>query len=207
MAATTVANTAANTAAGHISVPSIAILVNVAKMPPAGVKPPYMRDWKAAAREPVTRKRIGICLLAKVKQEGRKGVASFFCWGKERKRRRSYEVELPTPSTLTSAALSSWLFHFHLHLLCTLHEELVDGCGEAACAGEVGACEDDVWDVHCALYCIFCCWTDPDRLATREPGASGLLFMHHPPTGNKTTARASRKANSLTSDKFILYGG
>lgn len=81
MAATTVANTAANTAAGHISVPSIAILVNVAKMPPAGVKPPYMRDWKAAAREPVTRKRIGICLLAKVKQEGRKGVASFFCWG------------------------------------------------------------------------------------------------------------------------------
>ncbi len=30
----------------------MATLVNVAKMPPAGVKPPYAQDWNAAARDP-----------------------------------------------------------------------------------------------------------------------------------------------------------
>ena len=37
-----------------IRVPSIAIDVKVAKIPPAGVKAPYMHDWKAAARVPVS---------------------------------------------------------------------------------------------------------------------------------------------------------
>jgi hypothetical protein len=44
MTETTVAVTAAKRAAGGISVPSIAILVNVANIPPAGVKPPYIYD-------------------------------------------------------------------------------------------------------------------------------------------------------------------
>ena len=38
--------------AGHIKVPSIAMLVRVANIPPAGVNPPYMNDWKAAAIVP-----------------------------------------------------------------------------------------------------------------------------------------------------------
>jgi hypothetical protein len=42
--ATPVAITAARIAAGGIIVPSIAMLVKVAKMPPAGVKAPYMYD-------------------------------------------------------------------------------------------------------------------------------------------------------------------
>jgi hypothetical protein len=42
--ATPVAITAARIAAGGIMVPSIAMLVKVAKMPPAGVKAPYMYD-------------------------------------------------------------------------------------------------------------------------------------------------------------------
>lgn len=33
--------------------PSIPMLVNVANIPPAGVKPPYMKDWNAAASEPL----------------------------------------------------------------------------------------------------------------------------------------------------------
>lgn len=32
--------------------PSIARLVSDAKIPPAGVNPPYIADWKAAAIEP-----------------------------------------------------------------------------------------------------------------------------------------------------------
>jgi hypothetical protein len=32
--------------------PSIPKLVKVAKIPAAGVKPPYIQDWKAAAIEP-----------------------------------------------------------------------------------------------------------------------------------------------------------
>ena len=48
-----VAITAAKAAIGHASVPSIAMLVRVAKMPPAGVKAPYMTDWNHAAREPI----------------------------------------------------------------------------------------------------------------------------------------------------------
>lgn len=36
-----------------MTVPSIAMLVNVAKIPPAGGKPPYMKDWNAATSEPV----------------------------------------------------------------------------------------------------------------------------------------------------------
>jgi hypothetical protein len=37
---------------GGINVPSIPMLVSVAKMLPAGVKPAYAHDWKAAASEP-----------------------------------------------------------------------------------------------------------------------------------------------------------
>jgi hypothetical protein len=33
----------------------MAMLVKVAKIPLAGVKPPYMNDWKAAAIEPTKR--------------------------------------------------------------------------------------------------------------------------------------------------------
>jgi len=51
--AANVANSDANkTKTGPLN-PSIAMLVNVAKIPPAGVKPPYINDWKAAARDPV----------------------------------------------------------------------------------------------------------------------------------------------------------
>jgi hypothetical protein len=42
--ATPVATTEARIAAGGIIVPSINMLVNVAKIPPAGVKAPYMYD-------------------------------------------------------------------------------------------------------------------------------------------------------------------
>lgn len=48
----TVAATVAMPVANGCSVPNIAMLVNVAKMPPAGVMPPYMNDWKAAAIVP-----------------------------------------------------------------------------------------------------------------------------------------------------------
>ena len=34
-------------------VPNMAMLVNVAKIPPAGVNPPYIKDWNAAASDPV----------------------------------------------------------------------------------------------------------------------------------------------------------
>lgn len=51
--ATAVASVAANITAEGMSVPIIAILVNVAKIPLAGVNPPYIKDWKAAAREPI----------------------------------------------------------------------------------------------------------------------------------------------------------
>jgi hypothetical protein len=53
IAATSVAINIANIAIERASVPSIAMLVSVAKIPPAGVKPPYMSAWKAAAREPI----------------------------------------------------------------------------------------------------------------------------------------------------------
>jgi hypothetical protein len=39
--ATAVAMTTARSANGHMNTPNIAMLVRVAKMPPAGVKPPY----------------------------------------------------------------------------------------------------------------------------------------------------------------------
>lgn len=56
MPATTVERSDAAINAGGIKVPSIAMLVRVANMPPAGVNPPYMNDWKAAANVPkVTR--------------------------------------------------------------------------------------------------------------------------------------------------------
>lgn len=42
--ATPVATNIEHMAAAGIKVPSIAILVNVAKMPPAGVKPAYIQD-------------------------------------------------------------------------------------------------------------------------------------------------------------------
>lgn len=35
-----------------INVPTMAMHVKVAKIPPAGVKPPYIQDWKAAAAVP-----------------------------------------------------------------------------------------------------------------------------------------------------------
>jgi hypothetical protein len=38
--------------------PSIPTLVRVAKIPAAGVKPPYIQDWKAAARDPIIPVRI-----------------------------------------------------------------------------------------------------------------------------------------------------
>jgi hypothetical protein len=48
-----VATTAARRDAAGIKVPSIAMLVNVANIPPAGVKAPYIHDWKAAASVPL----------------------------------------------------------------------------------------------------------------------------------------------------------
>lgn len=51
--AISVAINIATMATGRDSVPSIAMLVSVAKIPLAGVKPPYMNAWKAAAREPI----------------------------------------------------------------------------------------------------------------------------------------------------------
>jgi hypothetical protein len=53
IAATSVATNIATMATGRASVPSIAMLVSVAKIPPAGVNPPYMSAWKIAAREPI----------------------------------------------------------------------------------------------------------------------------------------------------------
>lgn len=50
--ATTVERSDATTAAIGCNVPSIAMLVNEANIPPAGVKPPYIHDWKAAASVP-----------------------------------------------------------------------------------------------------------------------------------------------------------
>jgi hypothetical protein len=50
--AAAVAKSDATTAAIGIMVPTIAMLVNVANNPPAGVKPPYIHDWKAAANVP-----------------------------------------------------------------------------------------------------------------------------------------------------------
>lgn len=56
MPATTVERSDAAINAGGIKVLSIAMLIRVANMPPAGVNPPYMNDWKAAANVPkVTR--------------------------------------------------------------------------------------------------------------------------------------------------------
>ena len=47
-----VATPAPKAATGGARNPTIPKLVRVAKMPPAGVKPPYAQAWKAAAREP-----------------------------------------------------------------------------------------------------------------------------------------------------------
>lgn len=47
--ATIVAMSEATPTAAGINVPSMAMLVKVANTPPAGVNPPYMHDWKAAA--------------------------------------------------------------------------------------------------------------------------------------------------------------
>jgi hypothetical protein len=51
--ATSVAVNIATMATERASVPSIAMLVNVANIPAAGVNPPYISAWKAAAREPI----------------------------------------------------------------------------------------------------------------------------------------------------------
>jgi len=53
IAAISVATIAASKIATGISRPSIATLVRVAKIPAAGVKPRYTKDWKAAATDPV----------------------------------------------------------------------------------------------------------------------------------------------------------
>lgn len=53
-AVTKVAHTAAIPANTGSKVPSIPIEVRVAKRPPAGVRPPYNMDWKAAARVPLS---------------------------------------------------------------------------------------------------------------------------------------------------------
>lgn len=50
---TPVARMEAVRVAGNINTPNIAMLVKVAKIPPAGVKPPYIYDWNAAASDPV----------------------------------------------------------------------------------------------------------------------------------------------------------
>ena len=52
-AATAVAISAAIIAHSGIATPSIPTLVKVAKIPPVGVKPPYIQDWNAAARDPI----------------------------------------------------------------------------------------------------------------------------------------------------------
>jgi hypothetical protein len=39
--------------ANGLNHPTMAKLVKVANIPPAGVNPPYIKDWKAAARDPV----------------------------------------------------------------------------------------------------------------------------------------------------------
>lgn len=56
--ATTVAIDEATRRASGIIVPSIAMLVRVANIPPAGVNPPYMYDWKAAAKVPRVSERM-----------------------------------------------------------------------------------------------------------------------------------------------------
>ncbi len=53
MSATPEARNAVKMAAAGIMLPSIAMLVNVVKMHSAGVKPPYIYDWKAAAKVPI----------------------------------------------------------------------------------------------------------------------------------------------------------
>lgn len=50
--ATSVATTALNPATGGTRRPSMPRLVRVAKIPAAGVKPPYIHPWNAAASEP-----------------------------------------------------------------------------------------------------------------------------------------------------------
>ena len=50
--AASVAMTAAMQANAGLAKPSMPILVSVARIPAAGVKPPYIQDWKAAAIEP-----------------------------------------------------------------------------------------------------------------------------------------------------------
>lgn len=52
IAVTTVATAAAMAAKGGIATPNIVTEVRVANKPPAGVKPPYIHAWKAAAKEP-----------------------------------------------------------------------------------------------------------------------------------------------------------
>lgn len=52
IAVTTVATAAAIAAKGGIASPNIVTEVRVANKPPAGVKPPYIHAWKAAAKEP-----------------------------------------------------------------------------------------------------------------------------------------------------------
>lgn len=52
MTATSVAKKAPTSTTKGARMPSIAKLVRVAKRPPAGVKPPYIQVWKAAAIEP-----------------------------------------------------------------------------------------------------------------------------------------------------------
>lgn len=52
--ATRLAATAAEAANTGTAYPTIPTYVNVANIPAAGVNPPYIHDWNAAAIEPVT---------------------------------------------------------------------------------------------------------------------------------------------------------
>ena len=60
--ATREATRAAKMARKGFRMPIMAIEVNVAKTPPAGVKPPYAHDWKVAASVPVQHQQVlAIC--------------------------------------------------------------------------------------------------------------------------------------------------
>lgn len=50
--ATDVATTKETMKIGNVRAPVIAMLVKVAKSPPAGVNAPYMNDWYAATKDP-----------------------------------------------------------------------------------------------------------------------------------------------------------
>lgn len=46
-------------------IPRIPRLVKMANIPPAGVKPPYIKDWNPAAREPITPVILSVLVIGK----------------------------------------------------------------------------------------------------------------------------------------------